>query len=131
MVLLNGMAVSWCANKQGGVSQLIMEAEFVATSEVAREAHRPAADTDRGRHGAGCSHASACRHPGCHQPDEGETSTKKAKHIDVRHKFVMDYAQRDVIRAQHVCSMLILADLMTKAMDAFKLATLRGLMILA
>ena len=37
VVLLNGMAVSWTATRQGGVSLLTIEAEFVATSEVARE----------------------------------------------------------------------------------------------
>lgn len=37
VVLLDGMAVSWTAMKQGGVSLLTMEAEFVAVSEVARE----------------------------------------------------------------------------------------------
>uniref|UniRef100_A0AAV1VGV3 LAGLIDADG endonuclease n=1 Tax=Peronospora matthiolae TaxID=2874970 RepID=A0AAV1VGV3_9STRA len=36
-VLLNGMAVSWCAKKQGGVMLSTMEAEFVAALEVARE----------------------------------------------------------------------------------------------
>ena len=35
-ILLNGMAVSWCAKKQGGLSLFTMEAEFVA-AEVARE----------------------------------------------------------------------------------------------
>lgn len=37
IVLLNGMAVSWTSKKQGGVSLLTMEAEFVAASEVARK----------------------------------------------------------------------------------------------
>ena len=37
VVLLNGMEVSWTATRQGGVSLLTIEAEFVATSEVARE----------------------------------------------------------------------------------------------
>ena len=37
VVLLNGMAVSWTAKKQGGVSLSTMEAEFVAASEIARE----------------------------------------------------------------------------------------------
>uniref|UniRef100_A0AAV1TPW1 Uncharacterized protein n=1 Tax=Peronospora matthiolae TaxID=2874970 RepID=A0AAV1TPW1_9STRA len=37
MLLLNGMAVIWGALKQGGVSLSTIEAEFVASSEVARE----------------------------------------------------------------------------------------------
>ena len=34
---LNGMAVSWTAKKQGGVSLSTIKAEFVAASEVAHE----------------------------------------------------------------------------------------------
>uniref|UniRef100_A0AAV1T0W9 Uncharacterized protein n=1 Tax=Peronospora matthiolae TaxID=2874970 RepID=A0AAV1T0W9_9STRA len=37
IVMLNGMAVSWGAWKQGGVSLSTTEAEFVAASEVTRE----------------------------------------------------------------------------------------------
>ena len=34
---LNGMAISWGASKQGGVSLSTMEAEFVTASEMGRE----------------------------------------------------------------------------------------------
>ena len=61
---------------------------------------------------------------------EGEAPTSKAKNIDVQHKFVEDYAHRGIVRAQHIRLELMLADVMTKAMDAIKLATLRGLMSL-
>ena len=37
VVYLNGMAVSWTAKKQGGVSLSTIKAEFVAASEVAHE----------------------------------------------------------------------------------------------
>ena len=47
----------------------------------------------------------------------------KAKHIDVRLKFVQDYARRGIIAAQHVRSEAQLGNLMTKAVDAFKLAS--------
>uniref|UniRef100_A0AAV1V081 Polyprotein n=1 Tax=Peronospora matthiolae TaxID=2874970 RepID=A0AAV1V081_9STRA len=54
----------------------------------------------------------------------GEASSLKAKHIDVRKKFVCDFARRGIIVSQHVRSEQQLADLLTKALDAVKLATL-------
>ena len=58
---------------------------------------------------------------------EGEVSSLKAKHIDVRVKFVCDFARRGIVHAQYVRLELMLADLLTKALDPPKLATLRTL----
>ena len=54
----------------------------------------------------------------------GEASSLKAKHIEVRLKFVCDYARRRVVAAQYVRSELQLADLLTKTLDAAELAEL-------
>uniref|UniRef100_A0AAV1TTK9 Reverse transcriptase Ty1/copia-type domain-containing protein n=1 Tax=Peronospora matthiolae TaxID=2874970 RepID=A0AAV1TTK9_9STRA len=106
IVMLNGMAVSWGAQKQGGVSLSTMEAEFVAASEVAREL--------LGLREMLCEIA-------------GEASSLKAKHVDVRLKFLCDYSRRGIITASYVRSEQMLADLLTKALDATKLSTLRAL----
>ena len=58
----------------------------------------------------------------------GEASLVKAKHIDVRLKFLCDFSRRGVIAACYLRSEMMLADLMTKAHDATKLASLRGLL---
>uniref|UniRef100_A0AAV1TUD4 Polyprotein n=1 Tax=Peronospora matthiolae TaxID=2874970 RepID=A0AAV1TUD4_9STRA len=47
-----------------------------------------------------------------------EDSSLKAKHIDVRTKFVCDYARRGIILSQYVRLDQQLADLLTKALDA-------------
>ena len=130
-ILLNGMAVSWFAKKQGGVSLSTMEAEFVAASEVARDII--------GLRQMLMEIGMAPIVPMLMHVDNqaaisqivGEASSSKAKDIDVRHKFIKDYARRGIVKAQRVRSELMLADLMTKAMDATKLTTLRGLMSLA
>ena len=59
---------------------------------------------------------------------EGEASSIKAKYIDVRYKYLRDFARRGIITAQHIRSKLMIADLMTKIPDATKLSTLRSLM---
>ena len=61
---------------------------------------------------------------------DGEASSIKAKHIYVRLKFVRDYSRREIVSAQYVRSEAQIADLMTKALDAVKLASLRKLMSL-
>ena len=92
---LNEMAVSWTAKKQGGVSLSAMEAEFVAASEVARQM--------LGEVGMAPvvpmlmhvdNQAAICQ-------IEGEASSIKAKHINVRYKYLHDLALRDIIIAQH------------------------------
>ena len=59
---------------------------------------------------------------------EGEASSLKPKCIDVRVKFVCDFARRGVVLAQYVQSDQMQADLLMKALDATKLAKLRALM---
>lgn len=51
----------------------------------------------------------------------------KAKHIDLRIKFVRNYARCDIVAAQYLRFNSQLVDLMVKAMDAVKLAPLRVL----
>ena len=48
--------------------------------------------------------------------------------MDVRHKFLCDFARRGTIVARYVRSEQMLADLLTKALDATKFGTLRELM---
>ncbi|CAI5716709.1 unnamed protein product [Peronospora effusa] len=121
---LNGMAVSWTAKKQGGVALSTMEAEFVAASEQAREL--------LGIRQLLCEVGLPPVLPMTLHFDKqaaikqlgGKASSLKAKPIDMRLKFVRDYARRGIIEAQYVRSESQLADLMTKAVDAAKLASL-------
>lgn len=54
----------------------------------------------------------------------GEVSSLKANPIDVRLKFVCDYAKRGVLAAQYVRSKLQVANLFTKVLVFEKLAAL-------
>ena len=58
----------------------------------------------------------------------GEASSLKAKHVNVRLKFLCDFSRRGVIAACYLRSELMFADLMTQALDATRLAALRELM---
>uniref|UniRef100_A0AAV1UPI6 Polyprotein n=1 Tax=Peronospora matthiolae TaxID=2874970 RepID=A0AAV1UPI6_9STRA len=127
IILLNGMAISWSAKKQGGVSLSTMEAEFVAASEIAREmlgVREMLIEIGMAPELPMLMHVD---NQAAIRQLEGEASSLKAKHIDVRVKFVCDFARRGIVRAQYVRSELMLADLLTKALDPHKLATMRAL----
>uniref|UniRef100_A0AAV1T9G7 Uncharacterized protein n=1 Tax=Peronospora matthiolae TaxID=2874970 RepID=A0AAV1T9G7_9STRA len=101
IIRLNGMPVSWTSKKQGGVSLSTMEAEFVAASEQARELL------------------------GFREMlNEIGKPPALPMYIDVRTKFVCDFARRGIILSQYVRPKQQLADHLTKALDAVKLAAL-------
>ena len=90
VVLLNGMAVLWTAKVQSSVILSSMKADFVAASYVARELislHQMLGEV-------GMKPIVAMLMPVDNHaaigPIEGEASSIKAKHIDVRHNYLRD-----------------------------------------
>ena len=59
---------------------------------------------------------------------EREASSTKANHIDVRVKYLCDYALQGVVVPQYVPSEMMLADVLTKAIDAAKTVKLISLL---
>lgn len=125
VVRLNSILLSWVARKQGGVSLSTMEAEFVAASEMAREmigiremftyvGLAPAIPMQL--------HVDN-QEKICHIA--GEARSLKAKTVNVRLKLLRDFSHRGVITACYLRSEMMPTDLMTKALDAKKLSTLR------
>ena len=55
----------------------------------------------------------------------GEASSLKAKHVDMRQKFLCDFSRRGIIASIFVRSEEMPADLMAKALNAMKLASMR------
>ena len=104
-----------------------MEAEFVAAREVARELlglremlREVGVESKRPMQLRVDNQAAIAQ-------IAGEASSLKAKHVDVRLKFLCDYSRRGIIAAIFVRSDQMLADLFMKALDATKLSTLRAL----
>ncbi|CEG44454.1 FOG: Transposon-encoded proteins with TYA, reverse transcriptase, integrase domains in various combinations [Plasmopara halstedii] len=127
IVLLNGMFVSWAAKKQGDVSFSTMEAEFVAASETARELL--GIEKMLKEEGLTSTQPMSMHvdNEATIRQIEGKTSFLKAKHIDVRLTFVIDFACRGVVEMRYVRFVLMLADLLAKALDQHNLAELRPL----
>ena len=90
VILFNGMAVSWFAKRQGVVSISTMEAEFVAAREVAREIiglRQMLMEIGMAPVVPMLMHVD---NQAAISQIEGEASSSKAKHIDVKHKFIKD-----------------------------------------
>ncbi|GMF60978.1 unnamed protein product [Phytophthora fragariaefolia] len=125
LVTMDGMPVSWTCKKQGGVSLSTMEAEYTAASVMATEllgvlellgelnVKHVVPMTLRVDNQAALKQL------------EGEGASEKAKHIDVRTKFVGDYTKRGVLKPEYREGENMPADLMTKAVEAPRLNTLR------
>ncbi|CAI5734969.1 unnamed protein product [Hyaloperonospora brassicae] len=128
VVLVKVMAISWASRKQGGVTLLTMEAEFVAASETARELlgiREMLGEVGMEPELSMTLHVD--KQASIRQLD-GEATSMKAKHIDVRVKFVCNFVRRGVIEAQYVHTDEQLADALKKALDAPKLAAMRKLL---
>jgi hypothetical protein len=50
----------------------------------------------------------------------------RTKHIDIRHHFIRDLVEENIVTLDHVATENQLADIFTKALDASKFETLRG-----
>uniref|UniRef100_A0AAV1VIG3 Uncharacterized protein n=1 Tax=Peronospora matthiolae TaxID=2874970 RepID=A0AAV1VIG3_9STRA len=103
VVLLNGMAVSWDAKKQDG---MLGEVGMAPIVPMLMYVDKQAVISQI----------------------EDEASSIKDERIDVRHKHLCNLAQRGIVTTKYVLSELMLAALITKALDATKLATLLSLM---
>ena len=115
------MPVSWTSKKQGGVSLSTMDAEFVAVSNQARELLGIREMLNEIGKMPMVPHVD---HQAALKKMAGEASSLKAKQIDVRTKFVCNYARRGIFVSQYVRLEKQLADLLTKVLEAVKLALL-------
>ncbi|OWZ15971.1 putative mitochondrial protein, partial [Phytophthora megakarya] len=125
LLTLDGMAVSWICKKQGGVSLSTMEAEYTAASVMATEIL--GVRELLGELGLEAEEPLPLRvdNRAALKQLDGESSSTKAKHIDVRVKFVGDYTKKGVLKPEYRESATMLADLMTKALDGPRLMELR------
>ena len=125
LITIDGMPVSWMCKKQGGVSFSTMEAEFTAASIMARELlgiRELLQELDL-----------RFEEPIPLRVDDqaalkqldGERASAKAKHIDVRIKFVGDFTKRGIIKPEYRETSSMPADILTKALAAPKLVEMR------
>lgn len=58
---------------------------------------------------------------------DNEASSASAKHIDVKLKFLRDYASKGIVKTEHVRALDMVADLLTKQLPAVRVCELRSM----
>ena len=113
---LNETAVVWSSKRQPTVACSTVEAEYVATSEAAREAMwlrqllEEIGIRQTGPTLINCDNKGAIRlalNPGTHQ---------RTKHIDIKHHFIRELVEQNIISVEYVQSKRQLADIFTKGL---------------
>jgi hypothetical protein len=125
MIYVNGMLCGWQCQKQAAVALSTAESEFVSGSvgakgvlgmyqlvgEIGLEAETPMV--------MNMDSQAAIKQV------ENEVTSSAAKHIDVRLKFIRDYAQKKLLQPVYVATQYMRADVLTKALTAPRLKELR------
>jgi hypothetical protein len=127
LVFMNGMLISWTCNKQALVALSTMESEFVSAARGIQEA-------------MGCYHTLKELNQPIHLPIQlkmdnqaaiicimNEAGSSKAKHIDIKHKFIKDLYQVKMLMPSYVPTMDMQADILTKTMPGPNFIRLRTL----
>ncbi|CAI5725222.1 unnamed protein product, partial [Peronospora destructor] len=70
-----------------------------------------------GFHG-GIAHENGNGQPSGHSSNGNEESSARAKHIDIKFKFIKDYTKKGIIKPIYVSTEMMAADLLTKAFSA-------------
>ncbi|KAE9264389.1 hypothetical protein PR003_g32818 [Phytophthora rubi] len=96
------MAVPWVCRKQSGVSLFIMEAEYTAASVMATELLDVCQLVGELRIEYSSPMLLRIDNQAALKPLDGEGSSSKAKHTDVRIKFVGAFAKRDVFTPEYL-----------------------------
>ncbi|GMF44885.1 unnamed protein product [Phytophthora fragariaefolia] len=125
LLTVDGMAVSWVCRNQSGVSLSTMEAEYTAASVMATELLGVRELV--GELGIEFSSPMSLRvdNQAALKQLDGEGSSSKAKHIDVRIKFVGAYTKMGVLKLEYLEGEKMPADIFTRALEAPRLADLR------
>jgi hypothetical protein len=124
-VFANGMLVSWHCKKQTAVALSTAEAEFVSGSVGAREALGLRELVQEFGFRVELPMPLWIDNQAGIKQIENESSSSESKHVDVKLKFIRDFAAKRVLKPQYLATSDMIADLLTKALPAPRLVDLR------
>uniref|UniRef100_A0AAV1TSL4 Polyprotein n=1 Tax=Peronospora matthiolae TaxID=2874970 RepID=A0AAV1TSL4_9STRA len=104
-----------------------MEAEFASASYVRRELLGLRESMRKIEFKVGAPMSLFIKNQAAIRKLENEGSMSSVKHVDVRMKFICDYARRDNVKSTFVESLNTKADLLTKLLPAPPITELRKL----
>lgn len=115
LLAVDGMSVSWVCKKQTGVSLSMMEPEYTAASVMLLGVRELLGELN-------IAHASRMSllidNQAALRQLNGEASSRKAKHVDERIKFVGSLEKRGVLKVMYLENEKIPTDVLTKVVEA-------------
>lgn len=117
----SGGAISWSCRKQATVALSTMEAEYMAVSAATQEALWWRGLREE-LHGASETVEIRCDNLSTvHLAKKEVGYSPRSKHIDIRHHFVREKLEQNIIKLDHVRTEKQIADVLTKAIPIVKL----------
>ena len=120
VVMLNNGAVTWRSQRQPTVALSTMEAEYMALTEATKELLWMRRFLTELGYGNDDPVDLFTDNQSALALSKNPVSHARAKHIDVRHHFVRDAIQDNVVWVQHIPTENIIADSLTKALGREK-----------
>ncbi|KAG6603126.1 Integrase catalytic core protein [Phytophthora cinnamomi] len=130
VLMVCGMVVGWICKKQSSVALSTMEAEFVAASQVTAEMLGIVELLSEIGIKVEVPYKLHVDNQAAIKQIEGEDTSGRAKHIDIRLKFIKDLSRNKGLNVSYCESKLMRADILTKTLPAPRLEELRVLVML-
>ncbi|KAG6609052.1 Integrase catalytic core protein [Phytophthora cinnamomi] len=130
VLMVCGMVVGWICKKQSSVALSTMEAEFVAASQVTAEMLGIVELLSEIGIKVEVPYKLHVDNQAAIKQIEGEDTSGRAKHIDIRLKFIKDLSRNKGLNVSYCESKLMRADILTKTLPALRLEELRVLVML-
>ena len=113
-----GAVILWLCKKQSGVSLSTMEAEFISASQAGRELLGAKELLRELKLQVREPMPMCIDNQAAIKQLESEKSTSRAKHVDIRFKFICQYTQQGTVVPRFVRSKDMVADILTKSLPA-------------
>ncbi|KAE9207773.1 hypothetical protein PF004_g16945 [Phytophthora fragariae] len=130
VLMVCGMVVGWICKKQSSVALSTMEAEFVAASQVTAEMLGVVELLSEIGIKVEVPYKLHVDNQAAIKQIEGEDTSGRAKHINIRLKFIKDLSRNKGLNVSYCESKLMRADILTKTLPAPRLEELRVLVML-
>lgn len=120
IIFLNGGTISWSCQKQNMVASSTCEAEFISISEAAKEVKWLRQLLTEMHEKLDSPTTIFEDNQGCIELVRDSKFSYKTKHIDTKYKMIRDLANKKIIECEYCPTDKMIADLLTKPLNATK-----------
>jgi hypothetical protein len=123
---LGSAMISWSSQKHGSIAESTTEAEYIAASDVSKEAVW-LRKLVSGLFGDKLETTMVHRdNQSCIKLTENPVFHDRSKHIDMKYHYIRDLVQRKTVKLQYIATSDHVADILTKPLTSRQFMQLRG-----